>query len=289
MARALLMPGMSMANTWVVGIDLNELSRGALVVADWLAHGGGSSVGVHILESWARPYVRSDAVSAVHEVVVRATREMRLAPLASVTVREAVRAEDGLTTAAEGAAGIVIGRAAARSQSPMIRLGVVARQLLRRLPRPVIVAPPDLTAVAPGPIVLATDLGPSGDRALVFARALAAAQGRPLAVVHVAEPRRNDLIDEQGAAWVAARDAYHAEATAALAEWSAAHGLAQTAQHVVYGDPPARIAAVAAELEAAIVVVGSHHLGLVARAFLSSTASTLAGLAAAPVAVVPNT
>lgn len=279
---------MSMESAWVVGIDLNELSRGALVVAGWLAHGGDSVVAVHILESWVRPHVRSDAIASVHETVVRATRELRLPPLACVSVREAVRAEDGLIAAAEEATGIIIGRAAATSRSPMIRLGVVARQLLRQLPRPVIVAPPDLTAVAPGPILLATDLGPSGDQALVFARTLAAAQGRPLAVVHVAEPRQSDLVDPQEAAWIAARDAYQAETTTALADWSAAHGLGRAAQHLTYGDPPARIAAVAAELQAAIVVVGSRHLGLVARAFLSSTASTLAGLAAAPVAVVPN-
>ena len=158
----------------------------------------------------------------------------------------------------------------------------------RVTPPPVIAVPPDLAAIAPGPILFATDLGPSGDRALMFARQLAAAQGRPLALVHVAEQRHHDLIDEQGPDWLAARDAYHAEVEATVSEWSSAHGLALVAHHVVFGDPPARIAAVAAELQAALVVVGSRNLGLVARAFLSSTASTLAGLAAGPVAVVPN-
>ena len=81
---------------------------------------------------------------------------------------------------------------------------------------------------------------------------------------------------------------YAPETTAALAEWAALHELAEAPQHLEYGDPPTRIAAAAAELQAAIVVLGSRHLGLVARAFLSSTASSLAGLAAAPVAVVPN-
>jgi len=279
---------MSMENTWVVGLDLDERARGALVVAGWLARAGGSVVGVHVLESWARPHVRPDAASAIHQLVMRATRELHLPPVASVSLREAPRAEDGLTAAAQGAAGIVVGRAASSSQHPLIRLGAVARQLLRQLPRPVIVVPPDLVAIAPGPILFATDLGPSGDRALVFARQLAAAQGRPLALVHVAEQRHHDLIDEQGPDWLAARDAYHAEVEATVSEWSSAHGLALVAHHVVFGDPPARIAAVAAELQAALVVVGSRNLGLVARAFLSSTASTLAGLAAGPVAVVPN-
>jgi nucleotide-binding universal stress UspA family protein len=277
-----------MEHLWVVGLDLNEHSGGALVVADWLARPADSVAGVHVLESWARPHLRPDTISAVHETVLRATHALHLRPLASVSVREAIRAEDGLCAAAEHAAGIVIGRAAASSRPAMIRLGVVARQLLRQLPRPVIVAPPDLTAIAPGPVLLATDLGPSGDRAVAFARELASARGRPLAVLHVAESRYHHLIDEQGPAWVAAREVYHAETAAALADWAAAHGLAQAPQHLAYGDPPTRIAAVAAELQAAIVVVGSRHLGLLARAFLSSTASTLAGVAAAPVAVVPN-
>lgn len=277
-----------MDNVWIVGLDLNEHSRGALVVAAWLARGADSVVGVHVLESWARPYLRSDVISAVHELVLRAGRELHLAPLTSVSVREAVRAEDGLGAAAGRAAGIVIGRAVESSRPARIRLGVVARQLLRELPRPVIVAPPELTAIAPGPVLFATDLGPSGEQALAFARQRAAASGRPLAVVHVAEPRHHDLIDERGAAWLAAREAYHAANTAALSDWAAAHGLTRAPQHLVYGDAPARIAAVAADLQAAIVVVGSRHLGPVARCFVSSTASALAGLAAAPVAVVPN-
>lgn len=277
-----------MTNHWIVGLDLNDRARGALVVAGWLARAADCVVGVHVLESWARPHIRPDAISAVHELVLRATRELHITPPACVSVREADRAEDGLAAAAVGTAGIVIGRAAPSSRPALIRLGVVARQLLRKLPCPVIVAPPDLTAIAPGPVLFATDLGPSVDQALVFARELAATTGRPLAVVHVAEPRHHDLIDEHDPAWLAAREAHHAETTAALAEWAALHELAEAPQHLEYGDPPTRIAAAAAELQAAIVVLGSRHLGLVARAFLSSTASSLAGLAAAPVAVVPN-
>ena len=62
--------------TWIVGLDLEGRARGALVVGEWLARGGGSMVGVHVLESWARPHIRGDAIASVHALVVRATREL---------------------------------------------------------------------------------------------------------------------------------------------------------------------------------------------------------------------
>lgn len=273
--------------TWIVGLDLEGRARGALVVGEWLARGGGSMVGVHVLESWARPHIRGDAIASVHALVVRATRELHLPALARVTVLEATRAEDGLAEAAQAAAGLVIGRAAPAHEDRIVRLGVVARQLLRQLPLPIVVVPPDLAAVAPGPVLFATDLGPSGAQALGFARDLAGAHGRALELLHVADARHHDLIDDLDPGFVAARAAYHATVAASFRDWAETHGLTGYSRHVAYGDPAARIAAIAAGRRAAIVVVGSRRLGTVARAFLSSTASALAGLAACPVAVVP--
>lgn len=277
---------MTSASTWIVGLDLDGRARGALVVGEWIARGG-NLVGVHVLESWARPHIRGDAFSAVHALVVRTTRELHLPALARVTVLEATRAEEGLAEAAQAAAGLIIGRAAPAHEDRIVRLGVVARQLLRQLPLPVIVVPPDLAAVAPGPVLFATDLGPSGAQALGFARELAGAHGRPLELLHVADTRHHDLIDDLDPGFVAARAAYHAAVAASFGAWADAHELTGNTRHVGYGDPAARIAAVAAERRAALVVVGSRRLGTVARAFLSSTASALAGLAACPVAVVP--
>ncbi len=273
--------------TWVVGLDLDRRSRGALVLADWLARAGDRVIGVHVLEAWARPHLRKDPISAVREMLTVMTGELGLGPLARVSAVEAARAEDGLAHAVEPASGLVIGRAARSDSEQYIRLGVVARQLLRRLPAPVIVVPPDLVVVGPGPVLLATDLGPASEAAVDFARTLAAKHGRALELVHVGEPRHNDLIDELEPAWLAARDAYHRELADELADWAATHDLAAAPRHVVYGDPASRIAAVASERQAALVVVGSRRLGLAARAFLSSTASALAGMATGPVAVVP--
>ena len=276
-------------STWIVGLDLDGRSNGALTFADWLTRAGDVAIGVHVLEAWTRPHIRRDLGAAVRDLVERACATRRLTPLARVSTLEAVRAEQGLTLAcaAEGAAGLVIGRAARSDRDPLVRLGVVARQLLRQLPAPVIVVPPDWAAVAPGPVVLATDLGPASEAAVGFARELAARHGRALELVHVAERRHNDLIDELEPSWLAARDAYHAAMVSDLDTWAAVHGLTRAPRHVVHGDPATELAAVASARAAAVVVVGSRRLGLAARAFLSSTASALAGHAACPVAVVP--
>jgi nucleotide-binding universal stress UspA family protein len=282
------MPTMA-PQTWIVGLDFDERCLGALVFADWLTRAGDAAVGVHVLESWTRPHLRADLASLARDRAEHAARALGLTPLARVDTLEAVRAEDGLARvcAERAASGLVIGRAARSDQTPFVRLGVVARQLLRRLPAPVIVAPPDRTTVGGGPILLATDLGESSEAAVVFAQALAERQGRPLELVHVGEPRHNDLIDELEPAWIAAREAYHAEVAGQLHRWAGARGLPEVPRHSLFGDPAARIAAVAAARDAALVVVGSRGLGLAARAFLSSTASALAGLASCPVAVVP--
>ena len=104
------------------------------------------------------------------------------------------------------ASGLVIGRAAERGSRAVVRLGRVARRVLRRLPCPVVVVPPDLSAVADGPILLATDLDVASASAVTFARDLAARHGRELKVVHVGETRYSDLIDDLEPYWQQARD-----------------------------------------------------------------------------------
>lgn len=272
---------------WVVGLDLGERSLGALAFGHWLNRGSDPMVGVYILETWMRPYVEADLISQVHAAVAAAAASLRIPAPARVTVVEAMSAEDGLTRAAEASAGLILGRAARAGEAPWVRLGHVARRLLRTLPAPVVVVPRDLTAVAPGPVLLATDLDDTTAAALPFARDLAARHGRALEVVHVGEPRNADLIDELEPSWLAAREAYRASVAQDLERWMDRSRLGDLRRHLAYGDPAAKIAEVAAARDAALVVVGSRRLGAVGRLFLSSTASALAGAAACPVAVVP--
>jgi len=274
---------------WIVGLDLGERSLGALVVGNWLARGPDRVVGVYVLESWSRPYVAGDIINSVHHTVDSAAAQQHVPPPARVSVLEANLAEEGLARAAEGAAGLVIGRAARAGDGPLVRLGHVARRLLRMLPGPVVVVPRDLTAIPPGPIVLATDLGDATAAALPFAQHLAARHGRPLELVHVGEPRNSDLIDDLEPSWRAAREEYRAQVERAFDVWMADHHLGRVPRHIAYGDPATKVAEFAAARQAALVVVGSRRLGAAARVFLSSTASTLAGAATCPVAVVPPT
>lgn len=275
---------------WILGLDLSPRSHGALVFADWLRSGGAMVLGLHVLEAWASPFIAAaeDIEATVREAAAERCARLGIAPLAGVEASIVPRAEDGLLRAAATAEGLVIGRAAPRGERPRVRLGSVARRVLRELPGPVIVVPPDLVAVAPGPILLATDLGPSSDVAVHFATRLAAAQGRELELVHVGEPRHSDLIDELDPTWLREREIYRAGVEATAADWATGHGLGDRPRHVLFGDRAEEIAALAARCKAALVVTGSRRLGLAGRLFSTSTASALAGLADCAVAVVPG-
>ncbi|MDC0669797.1 universal stress protein [Nannocystis radixulma] len=279
---------MATARRWILGLDLGARSRGAVAFARWLREAGEPVTSVHVLETWTRGYLRSDNFEQLQAALARATGEMGLASPDDIRVVEADRAEVGLARAAEGAAGLVIGRAAPTDGRALIRLGATARRILRGLPAPVIVVPPEWTVAAAGPVLVATDLEDTSAGAVAFAQELAARHGRALALVHVGAALYNDFIDELDPRWLAAREIYRADVVDAVREWAAERGLAGATRHVLYGDPPQAIARLAEACEAAIVVVGSRRLGTVARAFLSSTASTLASFAACPVAVVPS-
>lgn len=273
------------ANTWILGLDLGDRSRGAVCCASWLA-GPEHTHAVHILELWSRPYVRTDAVTTVHEVAQRLARELHVAPPARISVIDAETAEDGLAQLAEGTAGLVIGRAAAQHQHTSFGLGHVARRILRRLPCPVVVVPRDLAAIAPGPILLATDLDDSSTAAIGFARELAAKHGRELLVVHVGETRYSDLIDDLEPYWQQAREGYRAQIEATAHRWMAEHALIGQPR-ILFGSIADELQNLAVNTQAAMIVVGSRRLGTIGRIFLGSTASALAGRAPCPVAVVP--
>lgn len=281
---------------WIVGLDLSARSRGAEVFAAWIerAPSPGSRpeiVGVHVLETWSARYLpmsREEYVHAVRSIADSRAREVGEV-FARVEVVEAERAEDGLAHAAGRAAGLVIGRSAGMGSRPVVRLGRVARRLLRRLPTTVYVVPPDLpaSALTRGPVVLATDLGPSSRAALTTALALARGQARPLVLAHVGELRHSDLLDELEPRWLAARERHRQEVATAFAAWAEAHGVQGLRRVLEFGAAPESLAALAVREQACLVVVGSRRLGALERVFSTSTASALAGLCDVPVAVVP--
>lgn len=281
---------------WIVGLDLGERSHGALVFAAWMRsaaspEGRPQMIGVHVLETWAArhlPAERDEYVRVVREIAARRIAGVGAA-LDGVEVIEAERAEDGLAGVAGHAQGLVIGRQAPREERPLVKLGRVARRLLRQLPAPTFVVPPDLpeATLAAGSIVFATDLEESSSAAQALAIRLARMHARPLVVAHVGEPRHSDLLDELEPRWLAQREAFRAGVEQEFASWSQAHGLGGVRRVLEFGAVPEVLADIAARERAAVVVLGSRRLGAVERVFTTSTASALAGLCPCAVAVVP--
>ena len=180
---------------WMVGIDIRNTSAGAVAVARSLARRSGTHelVAAHVIEDHAR------AALAAHdpEAAVALGRhvEALLQPLsdddafADVGSIPASAAEDGLEAGAteRECDGFIIGRHAPAQGAALVRLGRVARRMLRTLSRPVIVVPPDMATddVGAGPVFLATDLGPESSGAAQLARLLARTLGTDMLVTTV--------------------------------------------------------------------------------------------------------
>lgn len=279
---------MDLEKPWIVGLDLSLRSRGALVFAAWLRRVGRIPlVGVHMLEAWVRALEEEDPVPALHATATGMATSMGIAAFDRVEIRTVEEASEGLVESCAAAGGLVIGRAADRGSRAVVRLGRVARRVLRRLPCPVVVVPPDLSAVGVGPVLVATDLGPASEAAVRFAAELAVRCGHTLELIHVVDDRGVQLIDALQSAWAARREALVAAAEAAMARWAGEHHLGATTRHVRTGNPVDVISETAAARRAALVVVGSRRLSTVMRYFSTSIASELAAAATCPVCVVP--
>ncbi|MCA9704742.1 MAG: universal stress protein [Myxococcales bacterium] len=139
------------ANRWVVGLDLRPSGQGALRFAHWLAgatrQGQPTFVGVHVLvEAHLRAALRyhhldeveTNAKALAERVVGEVSEDEFLAERKVICGRTA---EEALAELARpsGTRALVIGRQARRGEKRLVRLGRVARRLLRTLPAPVVV------------------------------------------------------------------------------------------------------------------------------------------------------
>lgn len=288
---------------WLVGMDLSDRGQGALGYSRWLhgvlPAGQDRFVGVHVLEEVELRQllryhhlaeVEERAATAADRVVKAAGAEGALAERRVIYGRSA---EEALADLAQqsGVRALVIGRQARRGEKRIVRLGRVARRLLRTLPSPVVVVPPDLRseAVGDGPVLLAAGTDADSVGAAAFARQLAADLGRPLAVAHVV-PSDDYLAAEMVPSGVAGqffRD-LREDHERNLAVWMRTHGLGGVPYHVSEGSVVDRLADTARSERAPIIVCGSRGLGLGMRLFSSSVATDLAAACEVPVAVVPN-
>ncbi|MCB9567755.1 MAG: universal stress protein [Myxococcales bacterium] len=282
---------------WLVGLDLLDYSKGAVRFAAWLHRNAGAErfTGIHVLEAQPRRLGRADQTEDelrawVLELAAKAVDELGVGEhLDGVSVVEADDADEGLERALEikGGSALIVGRRARIGEDPFIRLGAVARRLVRRLPAPLAVVPPDLDDDLPeGPIVLATDLGPSSEPALLFARELAAAVGREILVVYAVAVHGAFEAYVSATSWDRAHLEAAESAQAALTAWLERHRL--SARSIVVQGPAGQAILGVAEREgAAMIIAGSRRLSLVDRIFSSSVGAELAALAPMPVIIVP--
>jgi nucleotide-binding universal stress UspA family protein len=281
---------------WVIGLDLRPQGGGALQFARWMAARAGSADlhPVHVLEeskllqALRREHLEELEPNARNLARTRLEQAGLVDQVAHVVRAEAIDARLAEEAEAIGADGLIIGRQGRADQTAIVRLGRVARRLLRRLPVPVIVAPPELDAetIGEGPVLLATDLAPASSAAARFATRVAHTLGRKTLIAHIVHSgaETSDLIPA-----VTVEQFYRQmglDRKHDLHGWMREHALEDAPAVVGEGDVVARLLGIAAEERAPMIVCGSRHLGVGQRIFTSSVATELSRHASCAVAVV---
>ncbi|KIG18370.1 Universal stress protein family 4 [Enhygromyxa salina] len=292
---------------WVVGLDLRPHSHGAINFAQWLrAHDKQPEQlridGLHVVEARmfnlpggkSRAEVVGDALKAARVAVsVRNASEA----FDSVNVVESIPSVDrGVVDVLSTAAGlwitdgIILGRRGPGEHGALIRLGKVARNLLRKLPAPTFVVPPDLELahVGPGPILCAVQLDARGVEVARYAERLARRLGRSARLVHVidtGDPIGLQYLPE--GSWDDLHARQRDDAQDKIVQWRDAAGL--TAYTLLaQGQTVPRLVSAARELDACMILCGSRQLSLAERMWISSVGSSLAAAAHLPVGVIPS-
>ncbi|MBX7078553.1 MAG: universal stress protein [Nannocystaceae bacterium] len=289
---------------WIIGVDLRETAAGALHFAGWLAENTAGTarpefVPVHVLEeSYLLQVLRHQHIDAVEDLARRAaTDQLDRAQIGGLSqpakIVRGVVADEALVREFDAVHGdaLIIGRQAPASERNLVRLGRVARRLVRKLPCPTVVVPPDLRrdAVGKGPIMLATDLEETAGSAARFALRLSHATGRPLVVAHIV-PADSDMSRYLPDATV---DQFLSQSgldrEKDLKAWMANHGLESAAAIVSHGDVIARLTSIAEVEGSPMIVCGSRGMGTLERMFITSVGTDLSCWARAAVAMVPPT
>ncbi len=293
---------MTSATKWTLGLDLREGAEGPLVFARWLqaalsSHGVPATVEpIHVLEQdqlglLASADRRGEALALAEDAVLRTLeRTGDTTPLAGLRLVEIGTPEDVLVHAAGDADGLVIGRLAPRGKDRIMRLGGVARRLLRRLPVPTWVVPPDLATaqVGKGPIILACDAHEDSLGATRYALRMADLLRRELILAHVVPMPYGwsiGYLPPESVKQVRADLRTRGERT--LERWATQHGITGLRGVVTEGIVPEELARLAQSEDALAVVTGSRKLNALERLFVTSVGSELAASASCPVVVVP--
>jgi nucleotide-binding universal stress UspA family protein len=270
---------------WIIALELRHRSSTAAVqFARWLAEAAGAS--------WREDFVAVHVLHADHLAAVLRTRhldevleEARAASEGEVArawpgqdppevdVVQALTIDEGLEAAraAHRAGGVIIARVARRENHHLLRLGDVARRLLRRLASPVIVVPPGFSArsAGAGGVVALTSLGEDSLQACRLAGRVATSTGRELTIAHVASEDA-----EAPDAWVA--------------RWIEQHEVWPDATAVLNGDLAEAGLAFAEAREAFLLAIGAGPLRGVRRILGAKLACKLAAVSEVPLLVAPS-
>jgi nucleotide-binding universal stress UspA family protein len=297
---------MSSTTTWTLGLDLREGAEGPLVFARWLRDQLGNQpanpnatatlVPIHVIEQdqlrlLASADKHDQAIGLAEDALARTLERIGdSVPVDDMRILEMGSPEDVLASAAEGTDGLIIGRLAPRGKDRLLRLGGVARRLLRRLPAPTIVVPPDTREqnIGKGPIVLACDANEDSVGAARFALRMAELLGRELILAHVVPMPYGWSIGYLPAESVKqVRADLRAGGERTLERWASQHGITGLRGVVTEGIVTEELGRLAKSEDALMLVTGSRKLNAIERLFVTSVGSELCASAPCPVAVVP--
>ena len=107
-------------------------------------------------------------------------------------------------------------------------------------------------------ILTAVDLTEDSDEVAERARAIARNNGAVLHLMHVIEPLSFAYGGDIPMDFSGIQDEIHQQASAQLETFGEKHAIPASARHVVLGQPEVEIHAMAEELDADLIVVGSH-------------------------------
>ncbi|MEE9383151.1 MAG: universal stress protein [Nannocystaceae bacterium] len=288
---------------WILGLDIRGRCHGASAFARWWADQGGGDpqrskpefLGLHVhRDPDFPPPGRYEAYDQLL-LTARKRADEGLRGSAAHLPWMQIKWMDGRSPATalfdeaerEEAQGLIVGRKSRRGEVGLVRLGSVARHLVRELRRPTIVVPRDWAAkdAGEGPVLLATDLRDDAAAAATFAKQLAGAFGRPVVAVHVLRGMDRYLQSSTEAAPL--RQQILQDGRDDALRWLKAHGLDDANVRVLPGDPMERVLTTVEELNPVMLVCGSRQLSSARRLVTTSLGSTLSAAAPCPVALVP--
>ncbi len=270
-------PAAALPGHWIVGLSQDDSSRGALIFAAWLADQAaeGARPEFTVVEVLDEALLMDRLRFEDRDELIAEHRRRSDALLTELEVADSLgrahisvgwKVEDELKRRLDEFedGGLLVGRRAGTEGLHLVKLGKLARHMVRNPPAPMLVVPPDLKAedIGPGPVVVLVDGRQDEDRACPAALEMGQALGRPVRLVRSEETQTAD--GQQTATGSTA------DCQVMTAPDSSADTLLEAADRA----------------EAVVVVTVSHRLGLGERILEGDLGSRLAAQAARPVLVL---